>query len=121
MKTLAAIMILLALSVTGVSAQTHAPLPEQCRADIHLWRSEADDKNAVDLSFDELTRRTGEIADCLVVDTGEGQSSSDHDADVINYLGMAAAYHTKISTKLVQFIISHHLYQQFRKEDIAGR
>jgi hypothetical protein len=56
------------------SAQEHAILPEQCRADVHLWISQTKEDNNR-LLFSDLQRRSLEMWNCLCpASAGNGES-----------------------------------------------
>src|SRR5271156_1773215 len=92
-KILVSLCFFLAIA-SGLFAQTpgdHAILPEQCRADVHLWHAQTRG-DIIKLSFDELGRRTQEMLDCLSIDSGNGESAAEFKNDSESYKLLSAVY-----------------------------
>jgi hypothetical protein len=102
------------------SAQDHAILPEQCRADVHLWASQGKTTDSK-LSFDDLQRRSLEMWNCQSVDTGAGESASTFGTDVETYRLVWTAYQNQSGQRLMHFIQRHGLAKQFIAEDAADQ
>src|SRR4029077_5936575 len=103
-----------------VSAQDHAILPEQCRADVHLWISQSKEDNNR-LSFRDLLRRSSEMWNCQAIDRGAGEPLSSYKDDSENYQLLWAAYTAASEERLEHFVERHHLAKQFTAEDEAGQ
>jgi hypothetical protein len=100
-----------ALLVSPALAQEHAPLPEQCKADAHLWHSQKKADNDK-LSFDELQQRSREMWACASVD-----KTATEDED---YHLLWSGYQVMSGQRMKHFIDRHDLSKQFLDEDAAG-
>lgn len=116
------------LFVPELQAQEHAPAVDVCRADAAVWgkQPQADEylsqetKHLTDgtpnsspiakLSLQELILRSEEMNDCERVDEPSWRT----------YQNVIDFYHTVIFQRYHNFIIRHHLLEQFKAEDAAG-
>lgn len=93
-------------------AQDHAPTVEQCRADQRLWAARMEDNtNIGSLSAKELNTFSGEMNDCVAVDSERENA----------YNLQAAMFRLEIEKRLTDFLVRHDLMQQFAAEDKAGK
>jgi hypothetical protein len=118
------LLVMLFLCAVPVMAQSndqaeHAILPEQCRADIHLWNSQNKD-DFTKLSFVELQKRVNETRDCLGIDRGTGEASSEYGQDSVEYKTMMLIFTALSEQRLLAFVKRHDGLKTFLDEDAAG-
>jgi hypothetical protein len=103
-------------------AQTpdHAILPEQCRADAHLWHSQTKN-DTIKLSFEELRQRGLEMFNCGSIDSGTNESVQQFDDDLKKYNALFMVYDNLRLQRMAAFIERHGLFDQFIAEDTAGK
>jgi hypothetical protein len=113
---------------SGVSTQEHAPTVDVCRADQAAWGNKQDQleyarqelelsKNgtkdtspAAEPSYEELISRRREMITCANVDPPNAEKYIDVDN-----------FYTAVSgDRFENFIVRHHLMEQFLHEDAAG-
>ncbi len=119
MKTLALIVL-----VSAAFAQEHAPTPEQCRADYRLWTAKGTD--FADVSFRELMRRSHVLSDCSTTDPEWTQQFAEQAVRLgknagVSYSDLSTLFHAAAGDKATDFLMRHHLMDQFLKEDEAGK
>jgi hypothetical protein len=95
-------------------------MPEQCRADAHLWYSQSREANDK-LSFDDIQRRSLEMVNCQTIDSGTGEGVPEFKRDADTYRLLWAAYMAISAQRLHNFIERHGLRKQFEDEDAAGQ
>jgi hypothetical protein len=118
---------LLLIAAPLVKAQEHAPLLDQCKADIALWYSDESEveyrkaenahrtdgtKNRTDyakLPIKVLNFRVGELVDCWSV---SGQDD--------RYFKAARFYGEIREDRYYRFLVRHHLIKQLLTEDEKG-
>jgi hypothetical protein len=116
-------MALLLLASTGF-AQEHAPTPEQCRADYRLWTANNPDLKS--LSFEELMQRSHVMDECSTTDPAMMQTFLQDSLRLgknapLSYSEVATLFHAVAGDKAVDFLMRHHLMDQFMREEAAGK
>jgi hypothetical protein len=97
----------------------HAVLPDQCRADVHLWYSQS--KNEKDnLSFSQLQQRSSEMLNCMTIDSGQGETVGEFERDSRQYEMVLGLAQGMARNRLQNYIQRHGENQQFLDEDAAG-
>jgi hypothetical protein len=119
MKILALIFL-----VSAAFAQEHAPTPEQCRADYRLWTAKGTD--FADVSFRELMRRSHVMSGCSTTDPGWEQEFARDLVRLgknagVSYSDLTTLFHAAAGDKATDFLMRHHLMDQFLKEDEVGK
>jgi len=119
MKILALIVL-----VSAAFAQEHAPTPEQCRADYRLWSAKGTD--FTDVSFEELMERSHVMTECSATDPEWMQQFAEQAVRVgtkafLSYGDAGTLFHAAAGDKAVDFLMRHHLMEQFVREDKAGK
>jgi len=119
MKTLVLIVL-----VSAAFAQEHAPTPEQCRADYRLWTAKGTD--FTDVSWKELMERSRVMTECSTTDPEWAQQFAEQDARLgknasVSYRDLGTLFHAAAGDKAIDFLIRHHLMDQFVKESEAGK
>jgi hypothetical protein len=120
MKIFLAVVVLMLVLAVGVAAQDHAVMPEQCRADAHLWHSQSKEANDK-LSFDDIQRRSLEMWNCQSIDSGTGEGVPEFKQDMDTYRLLWTAYTSVSAQRLQHFVVRHGLAKQFKDEDAAGQ
>ena len=120
MKIFLAAGVVLLVSAVGATAQDHAVMPEQCRADVRLWYAQSKAANDK-LSFDDLQRRSLEMWNCQSIDVRTGEGLAEFKSDMDNYRLLWTAYTAVSAQRLHNFIERHGLGKQFKDEDAAGQ
>jgi hypothetical protein len=95
-------------------AVEHAPTVEQCRADRAYWFSkleQPDNHGADDETFDTLTDWYEEMFKCQAVDP----------PNLVKYDNTGAEAQVTQMARLMNFLKSHNLWNQFKAEDAAGK
>ena len=129
MRTSIFLAALTLLFCTPGFAQKHAPTVDVCRADVAVWyntdisteyydaqRLWDTDKvpNRTDIAklpIQEATARQGEMLDCTKVDEEKKEI----------YFKASDFYYDILADRVMQFMVRHKLWDQFRKEDAAGQ
>jgi hypothetical protein len=99
-------LIVLLFLLASASAQEHAPLPEQCKADYTFWRTSDTKESLSKLSAEELSRRQVEMWDCVASGAAGG-----------GYLELGSGYAFGISKRFESYIRRHGEWHQFFAED----
>jgi hypothetical protein len=118
--TTASIALIAIMLCSSAIAQNHAILPEQCRADVHLWKSRNKTENDK-LSYDDLQRRSTEMWNCQSIDTGTDEAASEYGKDLEDYRLLWTGYTSMKEQRLQNFLVRHSLVKQFVDEDAAGQ
>jgi hypothetical protein len=121
-------VVVLASSPVAV-AQEHAPTLEQCRADVAVWGDlstqheytkaeyrylSSTDPNRTEtnkLTIKQIFSRLDEMSDCGKVDAERWKVYSDTQDFYLHVY----------QDRMKSFLLRHHLYDQFMKEDDAGQ
>ncbi len=104
-------ILLMFMTALVASAQDHAPLPEQCKADHDMWVADITvDTQLVSVASAQLIKRIGELRACEEVVPA-------HKAELTDLEGSCWAL---LFTRTSDFITRHRLRQEFLKEDAAG-
>jgi hypothetical protein len=115
-------------------AQQHAPTAEVCKADVAVWYNaemateyykaqqalvEDTAPNRTDIAklpVQEVIARMNEMYDCARADVPEGV-----DPQTNRYFQAGHFYHEVFSSRAMQFIHRHGLWDEFLKEDSSGK
>src|ERR1700730_12009718 len=109
-------------------AEEHAPTVDVCRADRAVWHNAENETDYFNqeakhindgtrnrnpiakLSFIEISLRLGEMGACVAVD----------EPNIEKYNEMQQFYTSVLEDRYRNFILRHHLFEQFKAEDAAG-
>jgi hypothetical protein len=109
-------------------AQEHAPTVDVCRADRAFWHNAEEETDYLNqetkhindgtrnrnpiakLSFKEINLRMSEMSACVSVD----------EPNLDKYFDMMQFYSGMLEDRYRNFILRHHLIEQFKAEDAAG-
>ena len=126
-KCLFVFQFVILVSPSSAFGQQHAPTLEMCKADVAVWY---DDDTAADYNKQEtkhitdgmpntneynklrlsaILKRINEMSDCYKVAGFQKL-----------YIQASNFYVSIMSNRMQSFIIRHHLWEQFKKEDAAG-
>jgi hypothetical protein len=113
----------LVLLVSVAFAQEHAPTPEQCRSDYRLWTAKGTDFS--DVSWKEVMERSHEMTECDTTDPEWTRQFAQQAMRLggngsISYGDLGTLYHAAAGDKAVDFLMRHHLMDQFVKESEAA-
>lgn len=101
----------------GLAEDDHAPLPEQCIADYHLWQgSPRADVEKLPVNIIQL--RQGEMWECASVVKSSDSSGL---AYAPQMLMLSGVYSGHLTHRTLSFIDRHGLMTQFVQEDAAGQ
>ena len=131
MKKSRLLLPLLLLLVVPMTAQVeHAPIPQQCRADVNSWEvpnfnptfwNEEEFSNFVtlvmhdhSLTAKELDAREAELAQCLKTDQGFTALPN-------RYVQARRAYSIAELARMADYVKRHNLMAQFYDEDEQGK
>ena len=87
------------------------PTVEQCRADRRQWDAAVEDHSYRHETIETIEERTLELTKCSVVDLEYEMT----------YLDAAMKYSIDEGNRLRSFLKRHHLVEQFKDEDAAGK
>jgi hypothetical protein len=121
------LLVVASVSICKSQSITHAPTLEVCNADANLWDNQGDFQAYKDnrvkiltagrdetplgkISTDELVERAREMGDCY----GETNGGS-------IYFIVRDFYLAVIGDRYEDFIVRHHLFEQFSREDREGK
>jgi len=109
MRTIATVLLLASLAM-GRNVKD-VPTVDQCRADQQRWTTAIEDHSYRHETITTIEERTIELTKCSVVDlTYE-----------MIYLDAAMKYSIDEGNRLRSFLKRHHLADQFKDEDAAGK
>jgi hypothetical protein len=113
MKISARISVVIFLLTALSLGQDHAPTVQQCEADQRLWWEQLDTQpeEISKLSFRKLNQRSGEMADCAVID----------EEHINAYNRTSVLLLIQQSSRLANFVVRHNLMSQFLAEDKVGK
>ena|SRR6266436_4236917 len=108
------LVLALILTASLIGQVEHAPTVAQCQADQRLWLSkiESDPTNQLTLpTYSVLHKWEGEMRDCEDVDPD----------NKLRYYNTAEEISSAETTRLLDFLTRHQLWDKFLEEDEAGK
>jgi hypothetical protein len=106
-------LLMLTLVTAFVAGQMeHAPTVQQCQADERLWMNKIEETNlTIHPDYITVNAWFNEMRDCQSVDP----------ANKIKYYNLQSEIVVENAMRLQHFVMRHEMWEQFIKEDAAGK